>query len=839
MAPDALRGLCLAIALFGVPHTGSSELLSPPEILRELRGFREMGSVLYVAAHPDDENTQLIAFLARGRNCRTGYLSLTRGDGGQNVLGSELGEELGVIRTQELLSARRIDGGRQFFSRAIDFGFSKDYRETLRIWDQQQVLEDVVRVIRSFQPDVVITRFSPQPGGTHGHHTASTVLALEAFKLAGDSNAFPRQLQDLKPWQPKRILLNAWRGSGRGAEAGTNTGLLQLDVSGNDSVTGESFGAIAARSRSMHKTQGFGNFTGFGGGGARIEGFELLAGDPATNDILDGVNTTWTRVPGGAEIDRLSAEAMARFNPENPAASVPTLLALRSRIALAPASPVVDEKRTQLDRILQSCLGLSVETLVPQAEVVPGEELKLRHTAMVRADFPVKWMAVRYPGGAHGISGAILLRPNETVHRDVTLELPRDTPLTQPYWLREEGTVGMFRVDDPALIGRPENLPVFPVEQVFDVAGQTLVIPDEPVQVSSNPTNGDVRRRLDVIPPVSLRFASEVELFAPGATRPVILEVTASRSSEGTIRLRSPAGWQVVPDRQPFRLERANQRVRLSFNVTAPPRPAVAGITADAEVNGGHFNNQRVEIRYDHVPVQLLQPPARLKAMSLPLVIRGHEVGYVPGAGDGIAASLKEMGYEVTSLGDADWTRERLARFDAVVIGIRALNTRTDLVARLPALFEYVEGGGNLIMQYNTANGLKTNRFTPFDLHLSNERVTDETAPVTFLAPDHPVLNTPNKITSADFEGWIQERGLYFPDQWDEHFTPIVACNDPGETAKKGGLLVAHYGQGCFVYTGLSWFRQLPAGVPGAWRLFANIVSLGKTGDSGKAADGK
>ncbi len=274
---------------------------SSTTILQDLDSFREMGSVLYVAAHPDDENNQLIAYLARGRHYRTAYLSLTRGDGGQNVLGPELDNELGVIRTEELLAARNVDGGRQYFSRAVDFGFSKDYRETLGIWDKEQVLADTVRVIREFRPDVVITRFSLIPGGTHGHHTASAMLALEAFKMAGDAQAFPDQLQEgLKPWQPKRIFWNM----GGFQNGGTNGNvIIRINAGGSDAVTGESYSKIAGRSRSMHKTQGFGNF-GNGGGdnGPRNENFELLAGDPATNDILDGVNTTWSRVPGGAGI---------------------------------------------------------------------------------------------------------------------------------------------------------------------------------------------------------------------------------------------------------------------------------------------------------------------------------------------------------------------------------------------------------------------------------------------------------------------------------------------------------------------------------------------------------
>ncbi len=795
-------------------------------ILRELKDLREMGSVLYIAAHPDDENTQLIAYLARGRRYRTAYLSLTRGDGGQNVLGPEFGEELGVIRTQELLAARHIDGGRQFFSRAIDFGFSKDYRETLRIWDRQQVLSDIVRVIREFRPDVLITRFSPEPGRTHGHHTASAVLALEAFKLCGDPKAFPEQLeQGLTPWQPKRILWNGG-GFGRGGGDAARAGVLHIETGGNDPATGESFAEIAGRSRSMHKTQGFGNFRG-GGGGPRTESFELLAGEPTTKDILDGVDTTWGRYPGGATISRLTDEVVAKFNPQDAAASVPALLDLKKRLAdLGTANPVVNEKRRELDRILQECLGLTVATTVPQAEVVAGETLHLHHTVTRLAGaVPVRWVAVRYPAIKAELPVGADVSANQSVSRDATEPLPAATPLSQPYWLREDHPPGMYRVDDPALIGRPENPPVFPVEQVFEVGGQTLVIADQPRQAAADSAGGEPRR-LDVIPPVSLKLGSEVVLFAPGAAHVVTVTVTSARpDAAGTLRLDAPSGWQVTPAIQSFQFASAGAQTNFQFTVTAPGRPTTAGITAQADVGGRRYDNARIVIHYPHIPLQLLQPPARLKAVCLDLAIRGRQVGYLPGAGDSVEAALKEMGYAVTTLTEADLTPERLKAFDAVVFGIRAFDTRKDLAACVPALFAYVEAGGNVVMQYNRVNGLES---APLALRVSQDRVTDEDAPVTFLAPAAPALNVPNKITTADFAGWVQERGVYFPNEWDARYTPILACSDPGEAPLKSGLLVAHYGRGNFVYTGLAFFRQLPAGVPGAYRLFANLVSLGK-----------
>jgi LmbE family N-acetylglucosaminyl deacetylase len=798
----------------------AAEPMTPQDTLRELRAFGSMATVLHVAAHPDDENTQLIAYLARGRGYRTAYLSLTRGDGGQNVIGPEIFEELGVIRTQELLAARRLDGGRQFFTRAVDFGFSKSAAETLRIWDRNAVVSDIVRVIRTFRPDVIVTRFSPQGGG-HGHHTASAILAVEAFKLAGDPTAFPDQLGELAVWQPKRILQNGGRGGGGGP--------LQLEIGGNDPVTGESLAAIAGRSRSMHKSQGFGNFGGRGGGGPRAESFALLGGEPAMNDILDGVDTTWARVPGGADVAKLVDDAVAKFDLKNPAASVPILLTIHQRLASLPSDSIVVEKRRQLDRVIQGCLGITVATTIPQAEVVPGEKLHMRHVATVAASVPVRWLSASYSLINESSAVPIDLSAGRPATREAVLPLPanvRFARLGQPYWLRDEHAVGLFKVDLPTLIGLPENPPALTVEHRFEVGGQTLQIEDVPVQDAAN---GQPARPLQVIGPVALRHLSEVRLFAPRAERRVEVEVTAMRDgAAGELRLHAPESWKISPAFQPFRLASAGDQARLAFTVTAPSESGTADITALADVGNITWNSQRVVIRHEHIPVQLLQPAARLKAVALDLAKKGQRVGYIPGAGDHVAESLEEMGYEVTKLSGENLTPETLRDLDCVVIGVRAFNVRDDLAPHLDSLFAYVEGGGTVVAQYNRPNGLRTSRLAPYDLRLSDARVTDENAPVTFLAPDHAALTTPNKITSADMDGWVQERGIYFPTRWDPHFTPILASGDTGETPLQGGLLVANHGRGHFVYTGLVFFRQLPAGVPGAYRLFANLVSLGK-----------
>lgn len=852
--------LLFCLVLFPGISVGGEEMKVPSAaaILHDLKCFRELGSVLYIAAHPDDENTELLTYLARGRCCRTGYLSLTRGDGGQNVLGSDLGARLGVARTQELLAARRMDGAQQFFTRAIDFGFSKSYKDTLNTWDKQEVLSDIVRVIRKFRPDVLITRFSLSPGGTHGQHTASAILALEAFKVAGDPKAFPEQ--GLAPWQPKRIF---WNVSIFQRDKASGLNPMKIDISGKDPVSGEDFTDIASKSRAMHKTQGLGSFRVPGAtGGARMESFQILDGEPASTDILEGIDTTWNRIPGAAVIGKEVGEVITQFKAGDPSASVPALLKLRKDLRqLNTNTPVLTEKQALLDRILKDCLGLQVETTVSQHEVVPGDSMKLRHAAITKSAFPIRWTAVRYPSLNKTENKAAELKLNEATYWDSIEALPKSTPLSQAWWLRCEGTEGMYRTDEPYMIGEPENPPDFPIENVFEVDGQSLVIPDEPIQITTDSAGKELHRHLDVIPPASLKFASSIALLRPGESRTIPLELVAARANTaGVAKLQVPPEWKVTPAEQSFHLSQVGQQLQLKFILIAPAPPAhkekehtrshnvdteaadasisasknapsgagIATILACVEIHGSKYCSQKESLNYTHFPPQLLQFPATLKAVCVDLKTRGHVVGYLPGAGDNLQECLKEMGYSVQLLDDATLTAEKLKDLDAVVIGVRAFNVRENISKALPALFDYVHNGGIVIAQYNRPDSLKADKLAPYDMHISGDRVTDRKSTAFFLAPEHPVLNKPNKITSADFDGWVQERAIYCPNQWDEHFTPVVAFNDPGEAPCRGCLLAAPYGKGYYIYTGLVFFRELPAGVPGAYRLFANLLSLNK-----------
>jgi hypothetical protein len=534
---------------------------------------------------------------------------------------------------------------------------------------------------------------------------------------------------------------------------------------------------------------------------------------------MDGIDLTWNRVPGGAALIPLIDEAVAKFNPADPSASVPALLAIRTKLAAVPTDPLVADKRAQLDRILQACLGLQVEATIEQAEVVPGEKIAIKTAGPV---LPYSNSVPRYYVNGRRVAAV------GDADKDI-ITIPADTPLTQPYWLREEGAAGIARVSDPSLIGLPENPPSVRVEVEYAIGAQTLILSTEPVFVS-----GGTRRRLDIIPPVSLALNSEIFLLAPGTTKAVTVEVTAARTvNAGVLRLEAPAGWSVAPAQQNFHLPNVGDKARVIFNVTAPVQPDSGRLTATAEIDGHRYSNQRQKIRYDHIPVQLLQPPARARVVSFELATRGLNVGYLPGAGDYVAKCLEQMGYIVRPLTGADLTLEKLTGLDAVVIGVRAFNERTDLKDNLPGLFAWVEAGGTVIAQYNRPNGLKAPQLGPYPLSIEGPapalRVTDETAPVKFIATDSLALNGPNRIGPADFEGWVQERGAYFPSSWDnDRYTALLTMSDPGEAPLKSSILVARHGKGYYVYTGLAFFRQLPAGVPGAYRLFANLVSLGK-----------
>ncbi len=807
------------------------------KLYQDIRKLNVLGSVLYIAAHPDDENTRLIAYLANEELYNTGYLSVTRGDGGQNLIGPQIREDLGIIRTQELLQARRTDGGQQFFTRANDFGFSKNPQETFTIWEKEQVLADMVWVIRKFRPDVLITRFSPLPSGTHGHHTASAILAGEAFEAAGDKKRFPEQLKQVEVWQPKRLVWNTGVWSFRSEEEFEAYGaqLLKLDVGKFNPLLGKSYPEIAAESRSMHKSQGFGASSSRS---SAIEYMEHTKGSKAQKDLFEGINTSWSRVKGGDKIARLFQRAADSFKAENPAAAVPALLVARTELQKLPDSYWKQVKLQELEQVIKHALGLYLEVTASDFAVAPGEAVRLQVEAVNRSAVPVSLQAITIDLTNKDTTLAVPLEKNKALMLPLAAKVPASVPYSQPYWLRKPGSLGMFAIEGQQEVGLPENRPVAPVVFSVLVAGQPISYTVPVVHKRTDPVDGEIYRPFEITPPVFLNIAEKVYMFADQAPKQVQVLVKSGKSNvNGNVALSLPQGWRVEPASLPVNLKAKGAEQAAKFMVYPPQGQQEVTLKAVATVDGKTYSQGLNVIQYSHIPAQTTFPEAAAKAVKLELQKRGDKVGYVMGAGDELPANLQQIGYEVTILKDEDMKPETLGQFDAIVLGVRAYNTIDRLRHHQPLLLDYVKEGGNLIVQYNTSSGLVTPDIAPFPLQISRERVAVEQAEVRMLKPEHPVLNIPNRITSKDFEGWVQERGLYFPNEWGNEFEAILSSNDPGEPARDGGLLVAAYGKGNYIYTGYSWFRQLPAGVPGAYRLFANLISLGKADTtSGKAS---
>nr|WP_276499340.1 PIG-L family deacetylase [Pontibacter litorisediminis] len=809
---------------------------SATEVLQDLQKLNVLGRVLYVAAHPDDENTRLIAYLANEKLYGTAYLSITRGDGGQNLIGPEISESLGIIRTQELLQARRTDGGQQFFTRANDFGYSKNPAETFTIWDREQVLADMVWVIRKFRPDVMITRFPPDERAGHGQHSASAILAEEAFKAAGDPKRFPEQLKQVEVWQPKRLLWNTGVWSFRSQEEFEKYGkeLLKIDVGGYNPLLGASYGEMAARSRSMHKSQGFGASAARG---TSIEYLQHTAGEKAQQELFEGINTTWGRVKGGGKVQQVIQKAIDDFNPAKPAAVVPELLAARKELQKLPDGFWKQTKLQELEQVLQQAMGLYLEVAASDYAAAPGQPVTLQVEAINRSEVPVTLQGITYSFANADTTLNINLSHNEPLKYSSRKTLPQSMAYSQPYWLREKGTLGMFAVKGLHQVGRPENEPAATATFSLRVSGEPLQVHVPVVYKRTDPVDGEVYRPFVVTPPVFVNLREQVLMFANGEPKQVQVLVKAGKQGvKGELKLDLPKGWRSTPATVPFDLAEKGAEQSINFMVYPPKKQQEAQLKAVATVDNKTYSQGLNEINYKHIPAQVTFPEATAKVVKLELEKRGEKVAYLMGAGDDIPTSLQQIGYDVTLLQDSDIRLNYLKQFDAVILGVRAYNTVDRLKYYQPTLLEYVKQGGNLIVQYNTSHALVMPNLGPYPLQLSRDRVTVENAEVRLLAPDHQVLNFPNKITKNDFEGWVQERGLYFPNKWSQEYTAILSANDPGEPALNGGLLVAKYGEGHYIYTGYSFFRELPAGVPGAYRLFANMISLGKGSDSGNAA---
>jgi len=744
-------------------------------------------------------------------------------------------EQLGIIRTQELLAARRIDGGTQFFTRANDFGYSKNTEETQRIWNRDEVLKDVVWTYRKFRPDIVMLRFPPDSRAGHGHHTTSAILAHEAFKLSGDPNVFPEQLEYFEPWQPKKIFMNTGRWWSTGISA-DDEGVVVMDVGGYSPSLGTSFSEMAAISRSQHKSQGFGSS---GSRGEQLEFMEYMDGLQSEISVYDGIDFSWNRVAGSSSIEEKIKNLIVHFDINAPYKSISGLIDVRKMISEIEDHYWKIKKTGEIDKLLIACAGLYIESSANMYSVVAGQSIDVSTELTNRSPVSIEINGLTINGKKLTIE-TIVLSQNKVNKLTNSFVVDHSTPVSNPYWLNDKGTLGMYAVSDQTQRGKPENDPSFYVDVSLIIEKQAITFRVPLIYRWTDRVKGEQRRRVEVIPPVMVSMGDPVVIFADNHPQPVKVKVVAGIDNlESRISLEAPAGWRVEPASKLVSIEMKEGESIVDFVVYPPTGKSEVFVHAMAEVNGETYNRSRSLIDYDHLPIQTIFPEASSKFVRLDIIKNGSVIGYLPGAGDAVPESLEAIGYSVWKMELSDITAENLETLDAFVVGVRALNTHSDLKNYKEVILSFVEHGGNVIYQYNTTRRINWEDFAPYELgftgNSSDSRVSVEEAEIRILQPDHPVLNTPNKITNEDFEGWVQERGLYFPSTWASEYQAILSSNDPGESPRDGGLLIAKHGRGYFIYTGYSWFRELPAGVSGAYRLFTNIISLGNDEKPGDA----
>jgi LmbE family N-acetylglucosaminyl deacetylase len=816
--------LILSFNLFSQsPQTWTSA-----DIYLAIRKLNVLGSVLYVAAHPDDENTRLIAYLSKDKLYRTGYLSMTRGDGGQNLIGDEQGIDLGLIRTQELLSARRIDGGEQFFTRAFDFGYSKNPEETFTKWDKEKILSDVVWVVRKFQPDVIITRFPTSGEGGHGHHTASAILANEAFAAAADPTRFVEQLKYVQPWQVKRILWNTFN------FGNTNTqreDQYKLDVGGYNPLLGKSYGEIAAESRSQHKSQGFGVPAGRG---EALEYFTATKGDQPKNELLEGIDISWKKIAGGEGIEKMVNALASSFDFLHPENSVKGLVQLYKALNGLPAGYWRDKKLSETKQLIEQCSGLWIDVFTTEQFAVQTDSIRFNFQFNNRlgVNASIKGFSV---DGYDSLMNLPLTR-NRNINFNKSFFVPAVKPITQPYWLENKMEQGYFNVNDQTKIGIPDVQPSYIVNVKANIEGEDFSF-SKPVKYKfTDPVRGELYWPLVVVPPVLITPSEDLKIVVNGndtANGSVSLK-GLKKDFTGKIVALSAIDMKPVAtvsfNSQRIRVSSKNQVVGFNYMSNKIKTSNTILIAVTDTTGNNLIKSDRHEVKYDHIPPINYFHDAEVALKVLNVETYGKKIGYIVGAGDKVPEALEQMGYEVNRLNLKEISKNTLDKFDAIIVGVRAYNTLDWIGNYYDKLMKYVEQGGNLIVQYNTNNFISNvrSKIGPYDFTITRNRVTDENAPVTFLKPEHPALNFPNKINQDDFKGWVQERSIYDAADTTGKFEKILAMNDPGEKPDDGSLLIAKYGRGYFTYTGLVFFRQLPAGVPGAYRLLANLIALNR-----------
>jgi LmbE family N-acetylglucosaminyl deacetylase len=809
---------CLLLSIIYLFITHAYAQYSPSSALyHELLRFEETKRVLYVAAHPDDENTRLIAYLANAENAEVAYLSLTRGDGGQNLIGKELGIELGMIRTHELLKARETDGGRQFFSRALDFGFSKNPDETFNNWDKEKLLSDVIWIIRSYQPDIIINRFNTIPGTTHGHHTSSAILSTEAFTKAADPTVFPDQLTKVKPWQAKRIFWNAYQWGGQ-YEPEEGKVYHEFEVGKLNPLLGNTYSQIAADSRTMHKSQGFGSTAQTG----RASDFiEMIDGEPFDENPFEGIPNRWLQLRQGKAVQDAIQKALREFNFLSPEANLNNLLEIKMLLKNENAEEKwLQEKKEHLDKLILQLLGVKAEFIVKKEIGHPGEKINAEFSFNNPSSNQIK--LEKFESEIFTLNLNAEAKNNIPVTKSLEIFIPKDYPVSQPFWLENPIENSLFGINEQLKIGPPVNGPNLSGYLHFSIEGHEMSI-NIPLKYKYNDqVDGEVNQPFTLVPEVTLSLDKNNLFLIPGADDELSVEVLfRDRILEGEIEIQGLENNQY--DITSSELDERRKRIlyRLKFKDSDREKKTVQVRFKAAD--GRVFNQDMKRILYKHIPNLTYFTQTDLNLVKMNLKISGQKLAYVPGAGDDMADILRSLGYQVSILDNGDFNFNRLKDFQTVIIGIRAFNVNQSLANNVDQLMEFVREGGNMIVQYNTSSPLLTRDLGPFPFSISRDRVTVEESPVK-ADFSHSVLSYPNQIEEKDFDGWVQERGLYFVSDWDKNYSTPLTMQDPNEKATQGALIHTKYGKGTYTYSGISWFRQLPAGVPGAVKIFVNLI---------------
>lgn len=824
----------ISFLLFLTFYISFAKAQTPPtynsaDIYLQLKKLNVLGSALYIAAHPDDENTRLLAYLSKEKQHRTGYLSLTRGDGGQNLIGDEQGIELGLIRTQELLAARRIDGAEQFFSRAYDFGFCKTSKEALETWGHDKILSDVVWVIRKFQPDVIITRFPGDERAGHGHHQASSLLANEAFKAAADPNMFPEQLKlGVQTWQAKRILWNTFN---FGTVNTTDSTQYKLDVGVYNSLIGKSYGEIASESRSQHKSQGFGVPRQRG---QAFEYFLTTGGDAPKTDLMDGVDNSWKRVNASTIQDKING-IISQYNFEYPEHSTAPLVDLYKSIQQLPDGYWKTKKLAEVQQLIIACTGLFAEATSNNEYAVEGDSIHVQFFINKRNNANVNLKEVQLL--SYDSTAGKVLGNNQNLSFTKAFAVPVDAKVSQPYWLEKPLQSGSFDVNDQTLIGKAQNDAAYTARFIFTINGVDFTV-DRAVQYKfTDPVKGEVYQPLLIVPALTGKFDQPLYVLDGAKQKQVELDLKTKKDFRKVdIKLAAGDQWTVTGGVFNKALQKnTTEGTSAIVSKTTPGSAtnltvAINNITDEQNISYTQPLQEEHSIVYEHIPPILYYKPLTTKVEKIDVVVKGKNIGYIIGAGDKVPQALQQMGYNIFYLSESSITDDNLKRFDAVIAGVRAYNTQDWINSKYDVLMRYVQNGGNYIVQYNTSNFVSTvsDKIGPYPFTVSRTRVTDENAEVKILQPNSSALNYPNKITQTDFSNWIQERSIYQAEKQDDHYEAPLGMHDANESETNGSLIIAKYGKGNFVYTGLVFFRELPAGVPGAYRLMANLIALPK-----------